>query len=95
MVLKLVTKRKKPAFKQKLASFKLKERGVIDLFETLLPEGKEEFNFGKLSDTLETLEHENISSGEDSKELMYIIRTCQYFMAGSKRQQSFILSINN
>lgn len=95
MVLKLITKKKKPVFKQKLATFKLKERGVIDLFETLLPEGSEEFNFGKLSNTLETLEHENISSGEDSKELMYIIRTCQYFMAGSKKQQSFILSINN
>lgn len=95
MVLKLVTKRKKPVFKQKLASFKLKERGVIDLFETLLPEGSEEFNFGKLSNTLETLEYENMSSGKNSKELMYIIRTCQYFMAGSKKQQSFILSINN
>ena len=95
MVLKLITKKKKPVFKQKLATFKLKERGVIDLFETLLPEGSEEFSFGKLSNTLETLEHENISSGEDSKELMYIIRTCQYFMAGSKKQQSFILSINN
>ena len=95
MVLKLITKKKKPVFKQKLATFKLKERGVIDLFETLLPGGSEEFSFGKLSNTLETLEHENISSGEDSKELMYIIRTCQYFMAGSKKQQSFILSINN
>ena len=95
MVLKLVTKRKKPVFKQKLASFKLKERGVIDLFETLLPEGLEEFSFGKLSNTLETLEYENMSSRVNSKELMYIIRTCQYFMAGSKKQQSFILSINN